>query len=343
MTPENRYVETGSMPDDDGMTRLEIHPFADEHVPEAGRLLAARHRRHRADRPELSGSFEDPAFAEKQVAEAGALADASGAVATRDGRVAGYLLGAPKPSAVWGPNLWVESAGQALGDGIEAEVVRDLYAGAATRWVDEGRTAHYVLVPASDAPLVDAWFRLGFGQQQAHAVRPPLPVYPRLPDELAVRRAERGDIPALAELEVSLPQHQGLAPCFSAGELGSVEESVAEWEADFDDPDFTTFVAEHGGRVIGSAVGCALTKSGSNNGLMRPDSAGFLGFAAVLPSARGLGAGRALGETVLAWAAEAGFDVVATDWRVTNLLSSRAWTALGFVPTFHRLHRSIGY
>ena len=76
---------------------------------------------------------------------------------------------------------------------------------------------------------------------------------------------------------------------------------------------------------------------------MRPDNAGFLGFAAVFPSARGLGAGRALGETVLAWSAEAGFDVVATDWRVTNLLSSRAWTALGFVPTFYRLHRSLGY
>ncbi len=331
------------MPHDDVMSRFEIHPFADEHVPDAGRLLAARHRRHRADHPKLSPSFEDPAVAEKQVAEAWALADASGTVASRDGRVVGYLLGAPKPSAVWGPNLWVESAGQALGDEVDAELLRDLYAGAATRWVDEGRTAHYVLAPATDAAVVDAWFRLGFGQQQAHAVRSPLPAYPRLPAGLTVRRAERRDIPVLAELEVSLPQHQGLAPCFSAGELGSVEESIAEWEADFDDPEFTTFVAEHDGRLVGSAVGCALTKSGTNNGLLRPDNAGFLGFAAVLPAARGLGAGRALGETVLAWAADAGFDVVATDWRVTNLLSSRAWTALGFVPTFLRLHRSIGY
>ena len=76
---------------------------------------------------------------------------------------------------------------------------------------------------------------------------------------------------------------------------------------------------------------------------MRPDNAGFLGFAAVLPAARGLGAGRALGDTVLAWSAEAGYDVVATDWRQTNLQSSRSWTALGFLPTFFRLHRTIGY
>ena len=32
-----------------------------------------------------------------------------------------------------------------------------------------------------------------------------------------------------------------------------------------------------------------------------------------------------------------------TDWRVTNLLSSRAWPALGFTETFLRLHRLVGY
>lgn len=340
---EIRYAAPGPMAHHDAMTRPEIVPFADEHVAAAGRLLAARHRRHRADRPELSPSFEDAAAAERQVADAWAADDASGAVAVDGGHVVGYVLGAPKASPLWGPNLWVESAGQALDDGVDAELVRDLYADAATRWVDEGRTAHYVVVPASDVQLVDAWHRLGFGHQQAHAVRPPLAARPEPPAGLTVRPVERADIPMLAELEVTLPRHQGLAPCFSAGELGTVEAAVAEWEEDFDDPDFTTFVAEHEGRVVGSAVGCALTKSGSNAGLMRPDNAGFLGFAAVLPEARGLGAGRALGDTVLAWSGEVGFDVVATDWRVTNLLSSRAWPALGFVPTFYRLHRLIRY
>ena len=242
------------------MTRAEILPFADEHVSDAGRLLAGRHRRHRADRPELSPTFEDAAAAEKVVAEAWSAEDASGAVATLDGRVVGYLLGSPKGS-LWGPNVWVESAGQALDADVDAEVVRDLYAAAATRWVEEGRTAQYVIVPATDAPLVDAWSRLGFGHQQAHAVRPPLPAYPRMPQDLLIRRAERRDIPVLAQLEVSLPQHQALSPCFSAGQLGTVEEAVAEWEDDFDDPDFTTFVAEHDDRVIGSAVGCSITKA----------------------------------------------------------------------------------
>lgn len=325
------------------MTRPEILPFTSEHLADAGRLLAARHRRHRAAQPDLSPAFEDAGTAQESVAAAFTTDDASGAVAVRDGAVVGFVVGAPKQSSTWGPNVWVDSAGQALADDEPAETVRDLYALAATRWVDEGRTAQYVVVPASDDALLDAWYRLGFGHQQAHALRTPLATTPTLADGLVIRRAERRDIPTLARLDVELPQHQGLAPTFSSGELGSVEESQEEWEEDFDDPEFTTFVAEHEGRVIGSAVACDLTKSSTNAGLMRPEKAGFLGFAAVLPEARGLGAGRALGETVLAWANDAGYPVVATDWRATNLLSSRTWTRLGFVPTFQRLHRTVGY
>jgi hypothetical protein len=45
----------------------------------------------------------------------------------------------------------------------------------------------------------------------------------------------------------------------------------------------------------------------------------------------------------MAWTGDAGFDCIVTDWRVTNLSSSRAWSALGFRPTFIRLHRLLGY
>jgi GNAT superfamily N-acetyltransferase len=320
--------------------RLEIMPFDESHLPEARRLLADRHRKHRAAEPLLPPRHEEVGAAQAEIADALATPDASGAVAARGGRLVGYLLGAPKAGDTWGPNIWVESAGQAV---ETAEDVRDLYAAAATRWVDEGRKAHYAVVPAHDEGLVDAWFRLAFGHQHTHAIRAvpdaPMPTRPGI----TVRPPTRDDIPTLARLEVALPEHQGLAPTFSAGERGSFEESVAEWEEDFDDPDFTVFVAEHDGAVIGSAVGCRLEKSSTNHGLARPANAGFLGFAAVLPASRGLGAGRALGEAVLAWSADQGHDCVVTDWRATNLLSSRTWPALGFRPTFLRVHRLIGH
>jgi GNAT superfamily N-acetyltransferase len=320
--------------------RIEVQPFTPEFLPDSGRLLAERHARHRRDEPLLSTRYEDPAVTEHQIAELANAAAASGAVAVVGGRVVGYLLGAPREAKTWGPNIWVESAGHAVED---AEVLRDLYGHAAARWVDEGRTAHYSIVPWHDADLREAWSRVGFGQQHMHAIQPAVAEPFPPPERVVVRRAARSDIATLASLEIALPEHQGRSPVFSAGIVPTLEESIAEWEDDFDDPDFATFVAERDGVVVGSAVGCSVEKSGSNSGLIRPDRAGFLGFAAVFADHRGLGAGRALGETVIWWSTEVGYPAIVTDWRVTNLLSSRAWPALGFRNTFVRMHRVVGY
>ncbi len=314
-----------------------MRPFEAADIPAAGALLAQRHRRHRLAQPLLSPRYEAVDAAVVEVSAAFAADGASGAVALRGGELIAYLLGAPK-SAAWGPNIWVESAGHAA---TEAETVRDLYGLAATRWAEEDRTAHYALVPATDPDLVRAWFRLGFGQQHAHAIRKPERL--DVSSDATVRRAERRDVPVLAQLELELARHQAEAPTFSSYEPGSYDESVAEWAADIDSPEYMPFVAEYHGAVVGSAVGTTLEKSQAHTGPARPDNAGFLGFAAVLPQARGLGAGRALGAAVITWAGEAGFDSVVVDWRVTNLLSSRTWPTLGFTETFLRLHRHLGY
>jgi GNAT superfamily N-acetyltransferase len=322
------------------MSRTHARPFAAGDIAAAGVLLAQRHANHRIGRPLLAQRFEDAAAATAEVAAAFGTAGASGAFAVRDGEPVGYLLGSPKPGGAWGSNVWVESAGHAAADG---ETLRDLYAVAAAGWVESGLTAHYALVPATDQELVRAWFRLGFGQQHCHGLRGLPAQPPQCPAGLTIRRAIRADIQALAELEVELQRHQCLAPTFSAFTVPTAEQAAREWAEDFDDPSYTTFVAERDGTVVGSAVGCALEKSGSHTGLARPDNAGFLGFAAVFPSERGRGAGRALGETVLEWATHEGFSCVVIDWRVTNLLSSRTWPGLGFAESFLRLHRLIGY
>ena len=125
------------------MTTTEIRAFEPSDTEAAGRLLAGRHAAHRQVEPLLSATFEDPAVATAQVAAA--LADgATGAVAVTNGEVTGYLLGQTKSSPTWGPNIWVESAGQAV---PEAEVVRDLYAA-----VIEGEALVAILAPAEGAP-----------------------------------------------------------------------------------------------------------------------------------------------------------------------------------------------
>ncbi len=334
--PRSSLADMGPTPT---LTAPSIFPFAAEHLAGAGALLAERHTAQRLLEPLLDPAHEDSERATAEVAALWETEGASGAVALLDGKVTGFVLGAPR-DASWGPNVWVEPAGHAV---LQPELVRDLYAAAAERWVADGRTSHYTVVPATDPALVDAWFRVGFGHQHVHAIREPVSAdaIVDVPPELTLRAPTRHDIDALARIDVALPAHQALSPVFSLLPLPSVEEARAEYEADFDDPRFATFVVEHEGGVVGAAVGCPIEVSSGHTSLTLPPGAGFLGFAAVLPEHRGLGAGRVLGEAVLTWSRDAGHPSVVTDWRMTNLLSSRTWPRLGFRPTFYRLFRAI--
>jgi GNAT superfamily N-acetyltransferase len=319
---------------------VQVRPFEAGDLDAAAGLLAARHRRHRVAEPLLDPAYEARGAARHEIESLLVDVSATAWAASTDGSLVGFVVGISKDPATWGDNVWVEAAGHAA---TRPAVVRALYAVAAAAWVDAGRTNHHVLVPATDEDLVEAWFSLDFGQQHLHAVRESPPasfgVVPKA--ELVIRRTKRADLPALAELELVLPRHSRRAPVFSRLPIQPVEEVLAELERDFDDPRFTTFVAEVDGRVVGSATGCSLEESSTNTSLIRPARAGFLGYAAVLPGARGLGAGRALGEAILAWGRDAGYATIATDWRSTNLEADGAWRGLGFRPTFRRLHRTI--
>jgi GNAT superfamily N-acetyltransferase len=320
---------------------LVIRPLAPGDTAMAANLLAERHRRHRVAEPLLDPAYEDVGAARTEIEGLLQADQADGWAASRNDVLVGYLIGIAKNAEIWGANVWVEAAGHAA---TEPDVVRHLYAVAAGQWVGAGRTNHHVLVPATDAGLVDAWFRLDFGQQHLHAVRESPPasfgVVPR--SELIIRRATSDDVQPLIELERVLPLHLAGSPVFSRLPVSTREEIVAELEADLVDPKYHFLVAEHDGDVIGTAIGCSLEVSTGATGLNRPPHAGYLAYAAVLPAARGLGAGRALGEAVLAWARDAGYDRIATDWRSTNLEADRAWLGMGFRPTFRRLHRMIG-
>jgi GNAT superfamily N-acetyltransferase len=312
------------------MPRLEIQPFSEEHLKAASDLLRERHRRHRADEPLLTEDHDFPAEVESLWRNDGS----SGVIGLRGGRPVGYVLGIRKSDGVWGDNVWVDPAGHTV---EQAEDVRDLYAAAAARWVDEGRTRHYVVAPASDGALLEAWNRLSFGQQQAHAIR-------EVPDAAmpdSVRPATERDIDAIVELGPILPDHQGRSPVFSSGPRETEEELRQEVLEDLANPEIGTLVAEVDGRVVGSFSLAPMRLSSMHSGLARVDGAILLAWAVTRPEVRGTGAGLALTEASFAWAREHGYDTMLTDWRVTNLLSSRFWPSRGFRTTFIRLYRSI--
>ena len=164
------------------------------------------------------------------------------------------------------------------------------YSFASQRWVDEGRTRHYVLVPARD-DHVDAWFRLSFGAQQAHGITevdggawPP-----------GTRHAEHRDLEALLDLAPLISGHHEAAPVFSGIEWDEdPEELRALLAADVADDEIGEVVYERDGRVVAIFELAPVEKVSMHRGPAQPDRAAIITFAASLPDVRGSGAGLAL-------------------------------------------------
>jgi ribosomal protein S18 acetylase RimI-like enzyme len=318
---------------------FEVLPFADEHLEDAGRLLAARQARHRDAEPLLPERFTDPAAAQEEIAAAWRLDGASGAAAVRDGRLVGYLVGAPRDASVWGENVWIEAAGHSV---EEAEDARDLYAVAAARWFEEGRRRHYALVPTTDGALVDAWFRVGFGQQQAHGLRDVLAeTEVRVPEGFEIGEPRERDIEQLVAVDLALPMHQRSSPVFSELALPTDDEVREEWRSTIAGNEEKVLIGYRDGRPVACWSVMAADISDHYHGLMLPERASYLAFASTLPEARGTGIGVALTAASLATAAEDGYACMVTDWRVANLLASRFWPKRGFRTFFSRLYRAI--
>jgi GNAT superfamily N-acetyltransferase len=317
------------------VSRPEIVPFSDEHIDDAGRLLADRQARHREAEPLMPADVDFRAEIEALWDKDGA----SGAVALRGGRAVGYVIATRLSEEVWGANAWVELAGHAV---EEPEDMRDLYAFAAGRWVEEGRTRHYVYVPASDGELIDAWFRLGFGAQHAFGIReigdePPVEIA-----GIVAREADELDVEPLVKLAPELNRHQCLSPVFGAVPFTSTREELrAEIYEDMDNSEVANLVAEVDGEAVANFVIVPIEMSGTHVGVARPAGIAFLGFAVTRPDVRGSGAGLALTAAAFDWARARGYQAMSTDWRVTNLLSSRFWPRRGFRTTFLRMYRAI--
>jgi predicted N-acetyltransferase YhbS len=311
------------------MQRVEIEPFTDEHLAAAAELLAARHRRHRESEPLLPEIADFRGEIEREWHAEGA----AGVFAARGDEPVAYLIARPRPYGDVGTWMLAGIAGHAIqGD---RETIRDVYAAAATTWIGAGHTRHGVFVPSWDAELVDGWFRLCFGASGALGTRETAGEEPA-EATVTIRRGTPDDIEDAARLEREMSDSMLPSPSFSGLTAQPHAEVVDEWRGTWDDDTFTHFVAERDGRVVGNGL---LYRRPPD--LRVPENSIDLAQASTEPSARGTGVGRALTSHMLAWAREAGYPTIVTDWRMTNLFASRFWPRRGFRTTFLRLYRSI--
>lgn len=311
------------------MASLAIVPFTDKHMEGAAALLGERLARQRAAEPLLV--VDDPRKALERLSRD---PEVSGNVAVRGDVVEAFVLARLEEHPLYGRNAWIRAAGHAT---RRAELLRDVYAVAADGWFRAGHRRHYVNVPALTDEL-DPWHRLGFHHMHVDTAVRETETVPVETNGFSIRDGRPEDLDDAVRIDLLIFEHQQATPSFGLVDIeADMEERRADWAEELADERFHYFVAERDGRIVGH----------TGLGMVEPDfglpaDALDLSSTAVDPSERGTGVGLALTLHAINWAAEHGYPVIFTAWRVTNLLASRFWPARGFRPVYQRLHRAVG-
>lgn len=323
------------------MLKVIFIPFDAEHLSDAAALLARRHQRNRERLGWLPGRYVQRTEAYDTLKALWERPGASGVCAMREGTLEGFLLGHVTIDEMRGRTVWIHYAAHAALDPHSAELYRDMYAAASPAWLALGCFTHIVQLPACDAPLVDAWFRLSFGLEQVHGVLPLAEVVRERakPEGIVIRQAAPSDRDALADMSDLIWRHQLAAPVWVPALPEYIRDVRKGYAGLVDDPDAIVWLAEDEGQIAGFQA--YFPAAQSNGRLFVPDNCVELAVAATRTELRGRGIGRVLTEHGLAAAQLQGYDYCLTDWRATNLASSRFWPKLGFHPTMYRLVRCV--
>lgn len=315
-----------------------IEPLTPDHLDAAAALLAARQRALRGSHPELPTAFEAADAHRPLLAALLGEPGSHGVIAFDGGRPAAFLLGFHRTQEIWGRAAWSPIHGSAADPTLGAaggELLRDCYAAWSRHFVARGIFRHYVHAPV-ESHDEGAWFNTGFGRMQAHALRDLAPPASDDPPGLEIRDAAPDDLEAIMPLAPLIANQLLGAPAWAITLPEGFASHREDWADELANPSGPLLLAVESGRVIGLAgFGEAAP------GPMVPDGAWELAIGMTLPEARGRGVQRALLRRGLALATAAGATHMETDWRTASLVTARSWTALGFVPSHHRLHRHV--
>jgi GNAT superfamily N-acetyltransferase len=161
----------------------------------------------------------------------------------------------------------------------------------------------------------------------------PSPVH-ALPAGYSNRSGGLDDLETALALSGEIDRTQAAGPSFSLDVGGDERAELAET---LEDPEVRHFLAEFEGTPVAQCITFPLPpRRGSFSATLH------LSAVAVREDHRHRGVATALVDAALERARRHGFRYVETNWRVTNLVAARFWTRYGFVPTYVRLHRTVG-
>lgn len=253
-------------------------------------------------------------------------------VCEEDGVVVGHLYGAMLENATYGNGVWIGPDGVSFNT---TDILADLYATAGATWLEHAALEHYVWT-LDDVVSVEPWYELGFARMHMRgvlALREPRAR--EFPSGYLIRRGDVDDIDTAVALDDELDAVQRVGPSFSIGlDHSTKRDDLLET---LGDPDTNHYIVEANGRAVAQCLTFALPpRRGSFDHTLH------LSAVTVDAEHRHHGVGTAMVDWALREAFHAGFQYVETNWRVTNRRAGTYWRHYGFVPTYVRLHRTIG-
>jgi ribosomal protein S18 acetylase RimI-like enzyme len=321
--------------------KFEIQPFTEEMIPQAGKLLAQRHKRNRAKFPLLPLRFEEAQIAEQAVKAMWQSKLRYGYAAFRDGKMVGYLIGEHVIQS-WGRCGYVYLPGYALADGESAAVLQDLYACLGDDWVRAGVFSHGLYVSTADADVIEALFNIGFGKERVDAMLDLRAL--EIPDiedpaSVTIRRAGTGDNKFLGDLSHIIMEALSNPPYWHPTIPEDYPELKEGWSELADDQEWKVWLALD----KEESLGCAgfVEKKEDETDMLAASKTVYLSVAATPPQSRGRGIANVLTWRGLDEARRDGFEVCYTNWISPNFLASRYWPRFGFKDVGYRLSKRV--
>jgi len=315
--------------------------FTEGMIPEAGKLLAQRHTRHRTKLPGLPARFEDPQVATKAVETLWQKKFRNGYAALWDGKLIAYLIG-EYASQDWGRSGYVYLPGYALADDENITILQDLYALLGDDWVRKGCFNHYLYISAADAEVIKALFDLGFGKERVDALMDfrslTIPDVEG-PEGVTIRKAGTGDNAHLGSFSNVIFHALGKAPYWHPTLPEDWDDLHEGWSELADNKEWTVWLALNHRDALGM-IGFRPEPEEDTQMLVSPQTL-YVSVAATQPQARGRGINTALTWHGLEQARQAGYEICYTNWISPNLLASRFWPRFGFKDVAYRLAKKI--
>ncbi|HXD10174.1 MAG TPA: GNAT family N-acetyltransferase [Anaerolineales bacterium] len=321
--------------------KIEYIPFAESMLPQAAKLLAERHARHRKNLPLLPQRFENPEVATKAVEALWQKKLKGGYVAFRSGKLIAYLMGETSADP-WGRSGYVYLPGYALAENESPAVLQDLYALLGEDWVKKGCFNHYLYVSSADAELLNALFDIGFGKERVDALLDlSSDAIPRVDEakNITLRRAGKGDATLLGNFSDVIMRALEKAPHWHPTMPEDWDELHEGWSELASDKEWIVWLALDGPHALGM-IGFR-PEAEEPTQMLVPPSTMYLSVAATQPEARGRGVGMSLSWHGLAQAREAGYQVCYTNWISPNFLASRFWPRFGFKDVAYRVAKKV--